>query len=141
MGGPPTDRVDSRRRSLHLKVSRNGDQFATDEFLRLFDFPIMRAGVAKRPTSIVPQQYLFAMNSPFMVERANGLVRRLEREASEDGRRIDLAYRLLYGRPPKSEETQMGLAFVTTDADQSSSPIWQRYAQVLISTNEFLFLQ
>ena len=52
--GPPTDRLDSPRRTLYFRVSRNGDQFATDHFLRLFDFPMMRASVARRPTSIVP---------------------------------------------------------------------------------------
>ena len=59
LGGPPIDNIAAaRRRTLYAKVSRNGDQFASDVFLRLFDFPIMRATVAQRPTSIVPQQLL-----------------------------------------------------------------------------------
>jgi hypothetical protein len=141
LGGPPTDQLNSRRRTLYFRVSRNGDQFASDVFLRLFDFPIMRASVAKRPTSIVPQQYLFLMNSTFMVERAGALVGRLQGEAADDRQRIDLAYRLLYGRPATDEETQLGLDFIASDSDPASASLWQRYAQVLLSANEFMFLQ
>lgn len=118
LGGQPTEQVDSRRRTLYLKVSRNGDRFATDEFLRLFDFPLMRATIEKRPTSIVPQQFLFLMNSEFMVERAKALTSRLKREAKDDGQRIELAYRLLFGRSPTKQEQAIGLEFVTATPEQ-----------------------
>jgi cytochrome c553 len=140
-GGPPTSQIDSLRRTLYFQVSRNGDQFPPDAFLRLFDFPLMRASVARRPTSIVPQQYLFMMNSPFMRQRAKSLVERLNRETRDERARIDLAYRLLYCRPPTVEETQQGLAYVQADSGSPAADRWQRYAQVLISANEFLFVQ
>ena len=138
LGGPPTDRPDSRRRTLYLRVSRNGDQFASDEFLRLFDFPLMRATVARRPTSIVPQQYLFMMNSPLMHQRAAALAARLKGKAGDDPRRIDLAYHLLYGRAPSVEEARIGLDYVTAESDSTSLSAWQQYAQVLLSANEFM---
>ena len=112
LGGPPTENVNSRRRTLYLKVSRNGDRFGSDIFLRLFDFPLMRATVARRPISIVPQQYLFMMNGPFMIDRAKALAKRLQREASGDAERIDRAYQLLFGRLPSEEEKQLGLEFL-----------------------------
>jgi len=68
-GGPPTDRIEVPRRTLYFKVSRNGDVFPTDEFLRRFDFPLMRATVDQRPISTAPQQFLFLMNSPFVIAR------------------------------------------------------------------------
>ncbi|MGF1577744.1 MAG: PSD1 and planctomycete cytochrome C domain-containing protein [Gemmataceae bacterium] len=112
LGGQPVTDVHSRRRTLYFKVSRNGDRFATDELLRLFDFPLMRATIAKRPRSIVPQQYLFLMNSKFMADRARALARRLEASAKDDRTRIENAYQLLFSRKPLSEELRLGVAFL-----------------------------
>ena len=143
LGGPPTDKVRSGRRTVYLKVSRNGDKFATDEFLRVFDFPLMRATVAKRPTSVVPQQFLFLMNSPFMVERARTMGSHLERAAPTDGERIDLAYRSLLGRRPSEQETQLGQEFLAQTSEQKDTPMtaWQQYAQVLLSSSELMYVR
>ena len=141
LGGPPIDSIESRRRSLYFKVSRSGDRFATDEFLRLFDFPLMRATVARRPTSIVPQQYLFLMNSKFMMHRAEALVRRLQDEADTDARRIELAYQLLFGRRPSPREVTLALQFLDGGERSDPMPRWRQYAQVLLSSNEFMFVQ
>ncbi len=143
LGGPPVDDITgSNRRTLYAKVSRNGDQSGSDQFLRLFDFPIMRATVPERGTSIVPQQFLFLMNSPFMVDRAKALYKRLEGESEDDQGRIDRAYRLLFSRSPSEGETQMGLQFLRTESpsDSELSP-WERYGQVLMSSNEFMYVR
>ena len=148
-GGPSrTDITKNRRRTIYAKVSRNGDVFESDLFLRRFDFPLMRATVAKRPKSIVPQQYLFLLNSTFMVDRAKSLVSRLERETTADSaaqlpkRQISRAYQLLYGRLPVDEELQLGLSFVRQVGTENGelSP-WQQYAQTLLSSNEFMFVR
>lgn len=149
IGGQPIDNITkSNRRTLYAKVSRNGDRFPSDEFLRLFDFPSMRATIASRPTSIVPQQFLFMMNSEFMVDRAKALVARLDKTnhtppSAEE--QIDLAYQLLFGRSPSDDEVELGLDFVTSPASESRSghdlPRWVQYAQVLLSSNEFMFVR
>ncbi|MCH7990082.1 MAG: DUF1553 domain-containing protein, partial [Planctomycetes bacterium] len=150
LGGEPTEKIDSRRRTLYLKVSRNGDRFATDVFLRLFDFPSMRATIAKRPTSIVPQQFLFLMNSSFVIERAKVLAARLELEAEDDRQRIELAYRLLFGRVPTQQELALGFEFVSRTsatpqqhAEKTKPTLspWQQYVQVLLSSNEFMYVR
>ncbi len=143
-GGPPVDNISQPRRTLYFKVSRNGDAFATDEFLRLFDFPLMRASVEERPTSIVPQQYLFLLNSPFMIERARALAARLAKEQPDEAARLEFAYDLLYGRPPTAEETEAGRRFLAQSpaADQTSGlAAWEQYAQVLLSANEFMYVR
>ena len=143
LGGPPVDDITgSNRRTLYAKVSRNGDQSGSDEFLRLFDFPIMRATVPERGASIVPQQFLFMMNSPFMVDRAKAFSRRLAGESEDDQERIERAYRLLFGRSPSEGETRMGLRFLQSEAPSGSelSP-WERYGQVLMSSNEFMYVR
>ena len=122
MGGPPIDNIAAaRRRTLYAKVSRNGDQFASDTFLRLFDFPIMRATVAQRPTSIVPQQFLFLMNSSFMLERSRAMLRRVEQMSASDESRVRSLYLLLYGRDCTSDEFQAALNFINPDSDPSAA--------------------
>jgi len=141
LGGPPTDNLESRRRTLYFKVSRNGDVFPTDEFLRLFDFPLMRSSVAKRPTSIVPQQYLFLLNSPFMQQRARALSERLTNEASIDSDRIKRAYQLLYQRSVTQPELSLGLGFLgKAQGDSDRANLWERYCQALLGSNEFMYM-
>ena len=122
LGGPSTEDLrGSRRRTLYYKVSRNGDRFATDVFLRLFDFPIPRATIAKRPLSTVPQQYLFLLNSPMMIDRARALAKRLQRHSQDDSSRIDRAYRLLYGRSPTPVEAQLAHDFLSSRPDAKAT--------------------
>lgn len=116
LGGPPTDNLlNSRRRTLYTVISRNRDRFESDDFLKLFDFPAPRATSAGRKTSTVPQQFLFMLNSPFMVNRAKALALRLEASAADDSTRIANAYQLLFSRQPSSTERAMGLAFLQPD--------------------------
>ncbi len=141
-GGPPVEEITkSKRRTLYAKVSRLGSEFGSDEFLRLFDFPSMRATVSKRPSSIVPQQFLFLMNSPFMVERAKAFSERLHREAANDRERIERAYRLLFSRSPSEEELQMGIRFLSGSSSRAELSPWQQYGQVLMSSNEFMYVR
>jgi hypothetical protein len=142
VGGPPSDNIESPRRTLYFKVSRNGDVFATDEFLRLFDFPLMRSSVAKRPSSIVPQQYLFLLNSPFMQQRAKSFARRITTESANESARIQRAYQWLYQRSPTDKELAIGLEFVALDdPDQAQRDSrWELYSQALLGSNEFMYL-
>ena len=144
LGGPSVEQLlKSSRRTLYGAVSRNGDRFASDAFLRLFDFPLPRATIEGRKSSVVPQQSLFLMNSPFMAARARALAARLNREATDDPARIELAYRLLYGRPPTPEERQLGMEFLASEPVPAGNELttWEQYAQVLLSTNEFMHIQ
>ena len=137
IGGKPTDKIfDVKRRTLYTTISRNGDRFASDAFLRLFDFPSPASTAPKRAISTVPQQYLFMLNSPFMIARAKALAARLQGEEKDDPSRITRAYNLLYGRPPTKEETEIGLGFLAEK--EGKIPRFQQYAQVLLSAHEFI---
>ncbi len=140
--GPSFNKVtESKRRTLYAKVSRNGDVFESDSFLRRFDFPLMRATVEQRPNSIVPQQFLFLMNSDFMVQRAKSLVARIQSYSPSDEARIRQAYELLYSRSPETVELKMGLAFLNATKDGQELSSWDRFAQVLLSSNEFMYIR
>jgi hypothetical protein len=138
LGGPPAERIDTPRRTLYFKVSRNGDVFQTDEFLRRFDFPLMRATVDQRPTSTVPQQYLFLMNSPFMLARAKALEKRLATMATTDRERIEFAYLLLYQRPATTDERDLGMEFLKTMPAANGLSAWDQYSHVLLAADEFM---
>ncbi len=142
LGGPPSDKLlESPRRTLYGKISRNGDKLASDEFLRLFDFPAPRTTSEQRTTSTVPQQQLFLMNSPFMAARATALAARLQREAPGDPARIARAYALLYARPPTASESDLGLAYLAAPTGGAPEARWKSYAQALLSAHEFRQVQ
>jgi hypothetical protein len=130
----------SKRRTLYASISRNGDKFASDTFLRLFDFPAPRATSEGRTSSVVPQQSLFMMNSPFMIDRAKAFATRLSREAKNDQDRIERAYRLLYSRGPTKDEREIGVEFLRLPASSSDRlSAWEQYAQVLLSAGEVMY--
>ena len=134
-GRPINDILGSTRRTLYAAISRNGDKFPSDEFLRLFDFPSARAVASKRSVSSVPQQSLFLLNSPFMVARGKAFALRLAKEAPNTDDRIDRAYALLNGRQPTAEERRVATTFL---ASGDETETWPRYAQALLSSYELM---
>jgi hypothetical protein len=137
LGGPPADIGNSanKRRTLYGKISRHH----LDSLLRLFDFPDPNITSGARPVTIVPLQQLFVLNSEFMIARARGLAAKLADEEHDDAWRIRTAFLRLFGRPASERDVQMGLAFLR-DAEKAALSPWEQYAQVLLSANEFTFV-
>ena len=129
-GGPPAPLDEKhRRRTLYATVSRT----QPDRTLALFDFPDPNAHSDRRSVTVGPMQRLFFLNSPFVMEQAEALARRLARESPQGGRaRIRRAYSLLYGRPPEPDEIRMGLEYLEGEKDP-----WPKYAQMLLASSEF----
>jgi hypothetical protein len=87
-----------------------------------------------------PVQKLFVMNSPFMIEQAKALAGRITSEpAADDGERIGRAYRMLYGRAPTPDEVRLGREFLAEPEGWAMSR-WEEYAQVLLASNEALYV-
>ena len=138
-GGPPINEIlESKRRTLYATISRTGDVFQSDGFLRLFDFPAAVSSSEKRTTSTVPQQYLFMLNSEFMKQRARTLGTQLYSMQGELAQKISQTYRRLYSRPPENSELELAKQWLGESATQEQ---WQRYAQVLLSAHELMQLQ
>src|SRR5262249_51912867 len=110
---------------------------------RTFDFASPDTHAPQRYGTTVPQQALFLMNSPFVVQQAQALAARPEvAQVSQPELHVEALYRLLYGRPPLSEEVELGVRFVReaqTAPETKLSP-WEQYAQVLLLANEFAFV-
>ena len=85
----------------------------------------------KRSETTVPQQALYAMNSDFVANAATALAERLGDGTDKD--KITELYSLVFGRLPSEEELTLGVAFV----DQMP---WEQYTQVILMTNELMFI-
>src|SRR5262249_22826312 len=129
---------DARRRTCYAVVSRH----ELNPLLRLFDFPDPNITAGGRTVTTVPLQQLFVLNSEFMVRNAKALVARLAAGDQDDAGVIGEAYRVLYGRPVTPPELELGLAFLSSvdSADTARLSRWEQYAQVLLSANEFLYV-
>ena len=138
--GPSTNLADANnvRRTIYAKISRH----ELDSLLRLFDFPDANISSAKRTETTVPQQQLFVLNSPFMIQQAKSFSERLHNEAPDsDASRVQLGFQLAYGRLPSEPELNLGLAYLgAEDAEDNQLSRWERYAQVLLASNEFMYL-
>ena len=77
------------------------------------------------------------MNSAFANEQARAVIERPGiKSATDDAQRIRRLYLILFARLPDKEETAAGLAFLNNRPTQRL----QLYAQGLMMTNEFLFV-
>ena len=141
-GGPAIDNIaGSKRRTLYAKVSRNAP-LSSDTFLRLFDFPIPRATAAQRTANVIPQQFLFMLNSRFMLDRARALAARLEKETPVPTERVARAYSLLFGRAPTAREQAVAATYLAGKPPANGQlNRWQQYCQALLSANEFMYIR
>ncbi len=133
MGGPALDLglSTNNRRTVYGLVKRR----ELNDLLRLHDFPDPVTHSPARTPTTTPLQQLFILNSPFFLQQAQALSKRLAAEKSDTAGRIERAYRLLYGRSPSASELRLGEAYLADSSDQN----WTRYLQVLLGANEFLF--
>jgi cytochrome c553 len=138
VGGPSSElnAPDNRRRTLYGSVSRHD----LNPLLRLFDFPDPNITSDERTLTTVPLQQLFVLNSEFMVRNAKALATRLENIADDD-ERIRHAFALVYGRPATQREIDLAVSFLSqANGDGIGLSRWEQYAQVLLSANEFLYV-
>jgi mono/diheme cytochrome c family protein len=143
VGGSSFEDIEqSRRRSVYARISRA----KLNELLTLFDFADPSISSEQRNMTNVPLQRLFFLNSELISREAKLLAGRLVGRAGigteNDAEGIRQAYRLLYGREATVEEISLGLEFLAEQGKQGSTNViaWQQYAQVLLSSNEFIFV-
>jgi hypothetical protein len=160
------------------------DRAALPEMFRTFDFsnPDMSSG--ERIQTTVPQQALFMMNSPFVAEQVELMLKRPDFEALQKPEdKIRHIFRTAFQRQPTEKEVQMSLDFLSQqmlaekpapaepatqvdmeklramskderkaalarmqsaargskDSDKALDA-WERYAQVVLLSNELIFV-
>jgi hypothetical protein len=111
-GGPPVPAVEPRR-AIFTKFMRN----TRDPLLDVFDAPFWFTSASSRDTTTTPVQSLMLINSQFMLQRATALAKRLEKDEPSGGqRRIEQAYRLVFGRPASKAEIASAEKFLSEQA-------------------------
>ncbi|MFM8289336.1 MAG: DUF1553 domain-containing protein, partial [Planctomycetaceae bacterium] len=136
-GGPAGDDFTIRRRSLYVQTAR----WQRDSYATLFDAANPDSSTEKRVTSTVAPQALLLLNHAWMQEQVRHLADRLVRDVPEGGvPRIERAYRLLLGRPPRSEELSLAETLVRTADPAHAEAGWVDLAHVLLCSNEFVFI-
>jgi hypothetical protein len=149
------------RRSIYMQVRRSQPL----AMLHVFDQPVMETNCERRAVSTVATQALMLMNSDFILQQAGYFAARIRQEAAGDpARQVQSAWQLAFGRLPDEAETQRALAFLAAQTNPNlpaappvaaganppaatpapaAAPIdpLVNLCQVLLSTNEFLYVE
>ena len=103
--------------------------------MEVFDQPDLQIRCARRESSTHAPQALELLNGRLANEMAEALAERLAREAPGDVRRqVDLAYRLVTGRPPNDREATLAADFLATQ------PL-NEFALAMFNLNAFLYVE
>jgi len=141
--GPSSDfSEDNVEPTVFCKVSR----YRLANYLQVFDFPNPSFTSEQRFSSNVPLQQLYFMNNTFVYKQAGVLAERVATEPTDKDRIVKL-YEYVFQRGPSEEELELGLKFLSTTPEKAGyavvgEPItaWRQYARIMISSNEFQFL-
>jgi hypothetical protein len=92
-------------------------------------------------------QQLFVLNSEFMIRQSKALADRLQHEnIGDDEAKIDRLYHWVFGRAASERERRLGREFLASPLAEGTSAAdikltrWEQYAQALLSSNEFVFV-
>ncbi len=152
VGGPSVPLTGSpfpTRRAVYGFIERQN----LPAFFRTFDFANPNTHTPERPQTVAPQQALFLLNSPFVLEQATHLASRTANSSegaaaeNESGRiaRIAILFQHALGREPTEEESAEALAFISSVEPSAPTATpqlsrWEQLAQVLLMSNEFAFV-
>ena len=124
------------RRTVYARVSR----LKLNDLLMQWDYPDANVHAEKRSATTTPMQKLFVLNSPFMIARASALAARVKREAADnEAAWIERAYQLVFGRAPDRAERAATREFLRK-RDEGPMTRWEQFAQVLLASNEMLYV-
>ncbi len=115
----------SNRRTVYGYIDRQN----LPNLFRTFDFASPDTTSPRRFFTTVPQQALFLLNSPFVLEQARHLVEEPQFEIEPaPGRRVEYLYRTVLQRKPSPEEIELAEKFMERQARRAKerpSPDWQ----------------
>jgi len=149
LGGPPAG-VEAPRRAVYLPI----DRAALYEMFSTFDYVETAGHIEQRPTTIVPNQALFLLNSGLVHEQSRRLAEGQggaaapfpSAAADELGSRL---FEVVYGRPATAEERAEVTAFLQqidqslsgdADAGERRLQCWATLCRTLMAGNQFLFV-
>jgi|SRR5579883_2104622 len=139
-GGKPVDLFKtpySTRRTVYGLIDRTN----LPGTFRVFDMASPDTHSPQRFQTTVPQQALFLLNSPFVQEQAKALATRSEvAGVTATEAKVRALYRVTLGRNPTRDEVALATEFVQDDDPKATFGRWPQLAQVLLLSNEFVFV-
>ncbi len=128
MFGQPVDLTTApyaKRRAVYGLIDRQN----LPGLFRNFDFASPDVSNPQRFVTTVPQQALFLMNHPFVVEQARALADDLKEEKNASEWQVQNLYERVFARHAEPSEVEIALRFVNADASRQPepepAPIWQ----------------
>lgn len=125
---------DSLRRTAYLPVVRNN----LYDWLQLFDFPDPTMPTGHRVSTTIAPQALIMLNAPLAIDSAAAFARRLLSGGGTDADRINLAWRLAFGRIPSDQEAKAASGFLLSTANREDR--WTLFCHSLFASNHFIYL-
>ncbi len=159
----------NNRRSVYAFIDRS----SLPEMLNTFDFANPDMSTGERIMTTVPQQALFMMNSPFLIEQVKNILARPDFPATApDSEKVRFIFRTAFQRQPTNAELKIAEQFLASEAPQpktaETAPVaigqadaleaklrkkaaagntqmqplnaLERYTQIIMLTNELIFL-
>jgi hypothetical protein len=139
---PSFDLPQSKRRTVYLPLRRSN----LFSLLNLFDFGDATTSSGGRTRSNVAPQALFMMNSDFINERSRRLAEFLLKSRSVDeAERVQRAYLITLSRSPTAQEIQNAIQYLAdfpakTAASEARLEGWEGFCQILMASNEFIYV-
>ena len=135
--------AETNQRSVYLMIVRN----RRHPFLGLFDGADPNTTTPQRQVTTVPTQSLYFLNDAFFHGQAEAVARRLLAQPDESARLSEL-FQIVLQRDPTAAERASVLGFLSnyqqaiadTPAAEQPLLIWSACARLLLSSNEFLYL-
>ncbi len=141
------DQPPSRRRAIYGHIDRQN----LPGLFRAFDFADPDTITGRRYVTTVPQQSLFFFNSPFVMQQACEIVARPDFQALDNTpKRIQNLYQQLFQRDPTESEAELATQFLAAEPVETPATVganglrpmtsWERYAHVLLMSDELMFV-
>ncbi|MCC6367993.1 MAG: DUF1553 domain-containing protein [Bryobacterales bacterium] len=130
---------EANRRSVYVFVRRNTRYPMFVEF----DMPDTHESCARRNNTVSANQALDLLNNELVLGWARDLAKRVRNDAGMTREsQVERAYRLVYSREPKNEETQAALAFLERQdkITGAKDATFVDFCHMLLNSNEFLYL-
>ncbi len=128
IGGRPEDitvEPFTPRRTVYGLIERQN----LPGLFRTFDFASPDATSPGRFATTVPQQALFLMNSPFVLQQAKGVLNRTEIiSASDEVQKLQQLYQLAFQRAADADEIKLAQKFLHAQSAAgpvAEAPVWQ----------------
>src|SRR5215813_13722533 len=131
-----------KRRTVYLPLRRAN----MPTLLNLLDFGDATTVSGKRQLTNIATQALFWLNSEFLNDRAQSVAKSLlEQKRMSDADRVEVAYARILNRHPAKDEVDQALNYVAGfkrkfAGEKSDQKAWQSLCRVLMSSNDFVYV-